>query len=207
MSVGSRIRKAREAKGLSPANLGKAIGVSRTTIENWEKDTHHPTPKQVPKLISALGMRPSEFNRYGAGGVGPVGPTAKKQVLVPLIAWSDLRLIQAGKLSMAGVRKPRLVEAAAAESVALQVNDNSMEPTFREGERVFIDPGINPQENDYVVARLASGEHLLRRYLLRRSGAFDLVAENPDFQTLTVNSAVRAEIVGVVVEHHRNLKR
>jgi SOS-response transcriptional repressor LexA len=88
----------------------------------------------------------------------------------------------------------------------MHVDDDSMEPTFRCGERIYLDPARSPQENDYVIARLESGDHLLRRYVVRRNGAFDLVAENPDFHTLTVNSTVRAEIIGVVVEHHRRLK-
>jgi SOS-response transcriptional repressor LexA len=205
MSVGSRIRTARVAKGLSPAALGKLVGVSRTTVENWEKDKHSPTKKQIPKLMNALQMRASDFNPYGAGGVSPLDPT-RKLVLVPLIEWSDLKLVQAGRLNMAGVRKPRLVEAAIPDTAAMHVDDDSMEPTFRCGERIYLDPARSPQENDYVIARLESGDHLLRRYVVRRNGAFDLVAENPDFHTLTVNSTVRAEIIGVVVEHHRRLK-
>lgn len=205
MSVGARIKKAREALGLSPTKLGERIGVSRTTIENWEQDRHSPTKKQIPKLISALNMRASDFNPYGGGGVVPVDPT-RKLVLVPLIEWADLKLVQAGKINMAGIRKPRLVEAANADTVALQVADQSMEPTFCQGERIFFDPARSPQESDFVIARLQSGEHVLRRYVGRRAGAFDLVAENPDYATLTVNHSRRAEIVGVVVEHHRRLK-
>jgi SOS-response transcriptional repressor LexA len=208
MSLGENIRAARAARGWSKERLGKELGVSRQTVENWENGTHTPTRKYVPKLISVLGMQKADFNIYGTGGVAPVDPK-KRPALVPLIDWSDLRLINAGKLSMASLRKPRLVEAnpaTAPGAVALQVNDDSMEPTFKSGELIIVDPSSNPQENDCVVARLDSGEHILRHYKERRAGAFDLVAENPDFPTLTVNSAQRADIVGVVVEHHRRLK-
>mgnify|MGYP001561535558 CR=1 FL=1 len=210
MSLGTSLQAARKAKGLGRDALAKIMGVSRQTVDNWEKDKHRPTQKQIPKLTKALGLQPSDFNIYGSGGVMPADPK-KRPALVPLIDWTDLQFIRAGKLNMAGIRRSRLIEASpdiSPEAVALEVIDNSMEPTFRIGERIFIcpaDPG-HLQEDDCVVARLDSGEHVLRHIVPRRSGAYDLVAENPDYRTLTVNAATHAEIVGVVVEHHRRLK-
>ena len=209
MSLGTRLKAARKAKGLAQEALAKLLGVSRPTVDNWEKDVHRPTAKQIPKLAKTLSLQPSDFNIYGSGGVVPSDPK-RKPVPVALIEWSDLRLINAGKLNMATMRRGRLVEAnpgTSPDAVAMQVNDNSMEPTFHSGERIIICPAARPQENACVIVRLASGEHILRHYIPRRGGAYDLVAENPDFPTMTINAAARAEIIGVVVEHHRVLNR
>ena len=186
--------------------LAKEIGVSRTTVENWEKDKHLPTKKRVPLLMKALDLPLHAFNPY-SGGVIAADP--RKTKLVALIEWSDLHLLAAGT-SMLAARKATPVQADPGHSpraVALRVQDSSMEPTFRVDELIIIDPAVSPQANDAVAVRLASGEHALRLYVPRRNGAFDLVAENPDYATITVNNRTPVEIVGVVVEHHRKLRR
>ncbi len=56
--------------------------------------------------------------------------------------------------------------------------------------------------------RLADGEHLFRRYRARgksdgRPAAYDLVAENPAWKTVSVTVADKAAILGTMVEHRR----
>lgn len=42
MSLGNNIRAVRKEKKLSQVELGKAVGVSRSTIANWEKRKNFP---------------------------------------------------------------------------------------------------------------------------------------------------------------------
>jgi DNA-binding XRE family transcriptional regulator len=39
---GHRIRKAREAKGLSQSELGKAVGVGQSSVGHWENGLNEP---------------------------------------------------------------------------------------------------------------------------------------------------------------------
>lgn len=212
MSVPERIRKARLAKGLNPRELAELIGVTRTAVNDWEAGRHFPTPKQVPALAKALDLPSEAFNRYGGGGVSitPGMPT----ISVPLLKWEELHAISAaGVVSMTIMKKARFIPAYAdpnlsKDRIALRVEDDSMEPTFKPGELIFIDPAMRePVDNVIVVARIGSKkEHVLRCVRRKRGGAFDLVAENPGFSTWTANADNHAEIIGTVVEHHRRLK-
>jgi hypothetical protein len=83
-----------------------------------------------------------------------------------------------------------------------------MAPVFLEGEVFIIDPQREPYREAYVVARLPSpaNSHVLRRYVPKRDGAFDLQAEG-ESPTFTSTPSRPAEIVGVVIEHRMRYPR
>lgn len=95
-------------------------------------------------------------------------------------------------------------------SWAMEVDGDSMEPEFREGEIVVIDPSRSPRAGDFVVARselgILSGS-TLKKYIVTgidRYGreTFDLKPLNPIYPTLH-SEEHQLYIVGVVVESHR----
>lgn len=61
---GEKIRQARKAAGLTQRQLADRIGVSNTSVSNWEKDLSRPDADLIQKLCSALGLQPNDF--YGA---------------------------------------------------------------------------------------------------------------------------------------------
>ena len=52
---------AREERGLSQEALGKAVGVTREAVSNWEKDKSRPDPKRWPRIVELLGLQPDVF--------------------------------------------------------------------------------------------------------------------------------------------------
>lgn len=54
MTLGDILRLAREAKGLSTDELAKMVGVSRTTIYNYESGSHEPRISHLKWLAEAL---------------------------------------------------------------------------------------------------------------------------------------------------------
>lgn len=188
--------------------MSRAVGVSRPTVANWEKDWDHGghgvTAKHLLKLADVLGLHPSELQRFA----GTIEPAEGRTRLIE-VPWAQLRLVKSGALEMGPLRNPKFIEADLPEPhkhIALRVNDTSMEPVFRQGDVFILEMGREPRNGDVVIARWPDGTHTLRTYRTHRSGtqSFDLVPENADaFQTVTVNANNPAEIIGVVVEHHR----
>lgn len=79
---------------------------------------------------------------------------------------------------------------------------------FAEGEEIVIDPDLQPEsEDDCVLVRLKDGTTMFRRYRPRAQGAFDLVADNPIYPTISVGPADEHEMLGVVIEHRRRRRR
>ena len=59
--IGSRIRKYREAHGLSQMELAQLIGVSNSRVSNWEKGLNRPDADIIAALCRALVVSPSEL--------------------------------------------------------------------------------------------------------------------------------------------------
>lgn len=91
---------------------------------------------------------------------------------------------------------------------ALRITGNSMEPEFREGDVVVIDPDVAPNAGDYVVARNHEEAATFKKYRPRGidpdSGAavFELVPLNDDYATMD-SRVERIQIIGTMVEHTR----
>jgi SOS-response transcriptional repressor LexA len=90
---------------------------------------------------------------------------------------------------------------------ALEIKGDSMLPDFKPGDRVIIDPGINPQPGDFVVAKNGEDEATFKKYRPRGMDAsgnvvFELVPLNDDYPTLR-SDVTPIKIVGTMVEHRK----
>ena len=60
---GEVIRNARKSLGLTQRQLAQQIGVSNTSISNWEKGLSRPDADMIQKLCQCLNLQPNYF--YG----------------------------------------------------------------------------------------------------------------------------------------------
>lgn len=93
---------------------------------------------------------------------------------------------------------------------ALKVRGDSMEPEFKEGDTIIIDPDIKPTPGDYVVARNEDQEATFKKYRPRGRNAqgidvIELVPLNEDYPILR-SDVSPIEIIGTLVEHRRYRK-
>lgn len=56
MIIGSRLKKARKKMGFTQEQLGNLIGVKKSTICSYEKETRNPTIDNIIEMIYALGV-------------------------------------------------------------------------------------------------------------------------------------------------------
>ncbi len=59
--IGSRIRKYREAIGLSQKDLADKLGISNSRVSNWEQGINRPDADMLGDLCVALNVSPSEL--------------------------------------------------------------------------------------------------------------------------------------------------
>jgi SOS-response transcriptional repressor LexA len=92
---------------------------------------------------------------------------------------------------------------------ALVIEGRSMEPEFQPGDKVIIDPMVQPRPGDFVVAKRANDqEATFKKYRLKSqddhgSDVIELMPLNPDWPTLTIDRDNPGHIVGTMVEHRR----
>lgn len=96
MSITRRIRESRQAKGLTPTALAKALGVSSTAAWNWDHDHTTPRPAMQIRIAKVLGVDPL----YLASGVTGRQKSAKRTTTEVLEeAKADLSAIHGVPLS------------------------------------------------------------------------------------------------------------
>lgn len=94
---------------------------------------------------------------------------------------------------------------------ALEIEGDSMLPEFRPGDRVIIDPDVNPMPGDFVVAKNSHQKATFKKFRPRgmnEQGAqvFELVPLNEDYPTMR-SDIEQLRIIGTMVEHRKKYRR
>jgi len=127
----------------------------------------------------------------------------------------EFKVVQFRKPVEAPVPRVEPATCTEAETFALQVTDNSMEPEFRERCIIVVDPTGQVTDGSYVLARpttvttehtsdAESAEAIVETFLFRQlrhseDGGWLLCALNSDYPIQTTPSDL-GEIVGVIVQ-------
>ena len=72
LSTGKRIERARKAKGLTQAQLGSAIGKTKSAIGNYEQGTREPNAETLQAIAEALDVAPTSLVDHGLDTVQDV---------------------------------------------------------------------------------------------------------------------------------------
>lgn len=217
-SLADRLKLARETKGLSQQQLADRVGVSQSTIGNLEAGTRQ-SARKLPQIADALGVNALWLSE----GRGPMALTTDainvRPVEIGLRKIPLISSVQAGLMTEALEPFPAgsafeylLTDLPLSEhAFALEIEGQSMEPEFKEGDRIIVDPALQPQPGDFVVAKNGREEATFKKYRPRGIGqsgreVFELVPLNDDYPTIN-SEHEPARIIGVMVEHRRYRRR
>lgn len=213
--LGKFLREAREAAELSVAQAAKLFGVTRQTVEAWEKGLNGPKRDRAVLVGKIYKVDPARIDPF-AKAIKFIDSVNSESHTIPLVRLetisikkpSDAREVD--KALRGGAKRMLAVAEKQKDCIAVSISDTAMIPTFIPGDICIIDRTLRPEKGEAVVAAFAGKPLLLRVYEPRgvdSSGraAFDLTSPNPDFETLTANSSNPAEIIGVVVELRREV--
>lgn len=227
MNVNERIKSRRMACGLTQDQVANRVGVTRVAVSHWERGGADPNGRYLNELAAALGvsvdwlLTGKEEGTMGVSeppfpGYRNVEPAEIPQgTRVPILSY-----VQAGQwremCEQATAFDGSLEYVAAGVSVGscafgLWVRGNSMEPDFKEGDLLIVDPDEAPKAGDFVIAKNGSEEATFKKFRSRGeyddgTPRFELVPLNDDHETLSTDQTSIA-IIGVVVEHRRIFKR
>ncbi|RWT41908.1 LexA family protein [Aeromonas caviae] len=212
-----RIKELRKEHGLTQQKLGELVGVKKSSISQWESGEHAPSGDNLVALARVFGVSPHWLS---TGKGSPEIPNVEPAVIPQGARVPILSYVQAGNwremCEQATAFDGSLEYVAAGVSVGscafgLWVRGNSMEPDFKEGDLLIVDPDEAPKAGDFVIAKNGSEEATFKKYRSRGEyddgrPRFELVPLNDDHETLSTDQTHIA-IIGVVVEHRRILKR
>lgn len=195
MSLGSRIKAARAAAGLSQTGIAEHFGISRNAVSLWESDATQPETNRLPTLAKILKVS-AEWLLTGDGEshaeppprvIRPSGPEPSEVVKVgegwPDLGdeWMDVRGVTVGGDDsyfyfgdvIDQVRRPPGIRNAK-NVAALNVAGESMVPRFKLGELIYVQQRLAAPGDDVVVELYPENEgdapKAFLKEMTRRSG-------------------------------------
>jgi SOS-response transcriptional repressor LexA len=227
MTINDRILSRRKLLKLSQHELANRVGITRVSVGKWESGLNQPKGRYLNDLAAALGVTVDWLltgNDAGsetritdtAPGYHNVEPAVIPQgTRIPVISY-----VQAGHwhemCEQATAFDGNVEYVTAGVEVGpcgfgLWLRGNSMEPFFKEGDLIIVDPDEPPHPGDFVVAKNGSEEATFKKYRPRgidENGqeVFELVPLNDDYPSMH-SDRQHIQIIGVMVEHRSFRKR
>jgi phage repressor protein C with HTH and peptisase S24 domain len=167
-------------QGLSPSGLARAAGLDPTTFNKSKRTApdgrpRWPSTESIARVLSASGASWDAFAALlsGSGGSGRAIP-----VVGMARAGADGFFDESGFPIGADetVRFPDLGEAPV---YALEIAGDSMEPMYRAGDIVIVQPGAAVRRGDRVVVRTRAGEVMAKVLGRRNEQSVELHSLNP----------------------------
>ena len=214
-----------EFRGIA-LNLARALGVQASQVTRVflkNPQTRRNIGRNFAQNIEQLTGKPSgwmdlvhDFVNYDAPParlrrpdtttetslISNVEPGPALHRIVPVLSWS-------GAAEWVNMHDDALTQQVKEEllcpvycgkrTFALRVRGVSMEPRFREGELIFVDPDADAEHGKFVVVSLAPAQEPVFRQLLVEGGKRYLKALNKDWPEHVIEVTDAATFLGVVI--------
>ncbi|WP_375408427.1 helix-turn-helix transcriptional regulator [uncultured Methylobacterium sp.] len=189
--IWTAIDRLAERYGLSASGLARRAGLDATSFNRSKRigpdgRKRWPSTESVSKVLTATGASLDDFLRLIEVRSGPARTT------VPLIGMTQAgagRLFTDEGMPTGGpgweeIDFPDLGEDRA---FALEVQGDSMEPLYRDGDVLIVSPTAGIRKGDRVVVRLEAGEVLAKELKRKTARTIELASLNSAHPDRTVN--------------------
>ncbi len=224
MNLSDRIQKARKNAGLTQKELADRVGISQTAVHKLECGRSRSSRRTVAIALTC-GVDPIWLDT-GRGEMVLAGATpgmsgedfAKATeegdiyrvpiiARIPLISWANAETYCSGDQAFDEFN-PEEIKAwipvaprTSDRAFALTVPDDSMEPEFREGEYIIVDPTVAQEHNRFLVARIGEGSGPTFKQLIVHGNQKYLKPLNSRYPLIDIQDTFK--LCGVVVSKYK----
>ena len=185
--IGDMIAKIREEKGMTKTELARLTNINIGHITHIEKGERNPSHKTLKSICAALDI---PYQQLMCTYDKTVKEEHEKYGIVNYIPYSKVLAVD----SING-----LIDCpaeAATSSIALKINDNSMEPVLEKDSYVFVEFNT-PLDNKDLGVFCLNDEIIVRRFTTKR-GKIILKAENRKIDDIQVTEEDDFYIIGKI---------
>lgn len=208
---------AKELKGVSGQSaLARLLDATPQTLHNWEQ---RGVSKQGMLLAQRVLGCSASWIETGSGQMAAHGHANVKRADVGVFNIPLISYVQAGvwttvhdNYQPGDAEEYLLTDQDLSEhAFALEIKGDSMLPDFKPGDRVIIDPLVQPNPGDFVVAKNGDDEATFKKYRPRGMNdrgqvVFELVPLNDDYPSMR-SDTTPIQIIGTMVEHRKYRRR
>jgi len=175
-------------KGLSTSGMARLAGLDPTTFNVSKRQlgdgrARWPSTESIAKVLDATGCTLENFSGLVTGARALSAHRGGLSRRVPLIgfaqAGSDGYFDDGGYPVGGGWDEVTLPEVDDPHAYALEISGDSMEPVFRDGDRVVVSPAAPIRRGDRVVVRTTSGAVMAKQLVRRSARRIELLSLNP----------------------------
>ena len=186
--------------GLSASGLARRSGLDPTTFNPSKRTTAQgkarwPSTESVAKILAATGSNMAEF-------ISLLGEPSESARRIPIIGYAQAGAAgyfdDAGYPAGTGWDEVLFPEPADADAYALEISGDSMEPLYREGDRIIVSPQAGIRRGDRVVVRTRDGEVMAKEVARLTAQRIVLRSFNPDHPERSFNRREIAWMARVV---------
>ncbi|NNG04919.1 MAG: helix-turn-helix transcriptional regulator [Inquilinus sp.] len=167
--------------GLSASGLARRSGLDPTTFNPSKRTTSQgkarwPSTESVAKILAATGSNMAEF-------VSLLGEPSESARRIPIIGYAQAGAAgyfdDAGYPAGSGWDEEIFPETADPHAYALEISGDSMEPLYRDGDRIIVSPQAAIRRGDRVVVRTVEGEVMAKELARLTAQRIELRSFNP----------------------------
>jgi phage repressor protein C with HTH and peptisase S24 domain len=168
--------------GMTPSGLARAAGLDATTFNKSKRvgadgRLRWPSTESLARALAAVGSSFDEFAGLLAGGGGgraiPIVGLAR--------AGADGFFDEAG-FPVGADETVRFPDTGEHRVYALEITGDSMEPLYRKGDVVIVQPGAPVRRGDRVVVRTRAGEVMAKELGRKTEANIELLSLNPQHE-------------------------
>jgi len=185
--LGEMIAKIREEKGISKTDLAKATGINIGHITHIEKGERNPSHKTLRAICDAMDI---PYQQLMCTYDKELNEEHEKYGLVNYIPYNKVLAVD----NING-----LIDCpveASTSSMALRMNDDSMEPTLEKNTYVFVEFN-SPLENKDLGVFCLNDEIIIRRFSAKK-GKIILKADNRKYEEIKIKQDDEFYIIGKI---------
>lgn len=170
-------------RGLSPSGLARAAGLDPTTFNKSKRTTpdgkpRWPSTESVSRILVAAETGWDEFAALLAGRPGGSG---RAMPIVGMARAGADGFFDDQGFPVSAEETVRFPDLGEDRVYALEIAGDSMEPTYRAGDVVIVQPGASVRRGDRVVVRTRAGEVMAKVLGRRNEQSVELISANPSY--------------------------
>ena len=201
-----------ERRGINQSEIASRIGVSNAAVSGWMNGTKVPRMDKLNALCNLLGVGTNVltdengFEEYDAmDGAELINLKKLNMKKVPLVG-----SVAAGEPINDAEFPDAFVLSPAECDFAIRVHGDSMEPSYMEGDIVYVKSvPVLPYDGAVVVLRIGHGEcaeHCIKHAIQTNAGVV-IMSDNPAYPAKLITPDQAPTIIGVPVGFTRMYKK